>query len=210
MWHVKICGITNLEDARAAVDYGASALGFNFYPKSPRYIEPEAARAIVNALSHAALCVGVFVNEKTMQDVARIAEASGASAVQLHGDEEPEYCRELKASGLNVIKALRVGANYSPETALAYDVDAVLLDAFSPHERGGTGHTFDWSQARQTRELIPRLYLAGGLTPDNVCEAINVVRPFGVDVCSGVEREPGRKDLKTLKRFMEAVGKAGS
>ncbi len=203
MVHVKICGITNLEDARVAVECGANALGFNFYKRSPRYVEPERAREIVAALAGATLCVGVFVNEKTPQDVACIARETRVGAVQLHGDEGPEFCRALKK--LTIIKALRVAADFKPESAVAYDVDAILLDAFSPDARGGTGHTFDWAEARRTRELVSKLYLAGGLTHDNVGAAIAAVRPFGVDVCSGVEREPGRKDPTVLKRFMEAV-----
>ncbi|MCA1593342.1 MAG: phosphoribosylanthranilate isomerase [Acidobacteria bacterium] len=203
MIQVKICGITNLENARVAVECGAQALGFNFYRQSPRFIAPGAACGIISSLPSEVLCVGVFVNEASPGAVACIAAEAGVAAVQLHGDEGPEYCREL--GSLMVIKALRVGAKFDPTVAARYDVEAILLDAFSKDARGGTGHTFDWSQARLVRELARKLYLAGGLTPDNVAEAIVAVKPFGVDVCSGVESSPGKKDTSRLRDFIRAV-----
>lgn len=200
---IKICGITSKDDALAAVEAGADALGFNFYPRSPRYVAPSLARAIIEALPSEVLCVGVFVDEASPEAVARLASESGVAAVQLHGDESPEYCAALRGRG--VIKALRVGESFAPEAALNYPADAVLLDSFSRRAHGGTGETFDWSLARRTRELVPKLYLAGGLTPENVGRAVRAVRPFAVDVCSGVELAPGRKDVGLMRKFASAA-----
>lgn len=200
---VKICGITNLEDARAAIDAGADALGFNFYRGSRRYIAPVDARRIIEELPTRVLCVGVFVNEGEPQSVARLAAVAGVAAVQLHGDETPEYCRRL--GGLTVIKALRVAKDFDPASAAGYATHAILLDAYAGHERGGTGLRFDWSVARLARAHTVRLYLAGGLTPETVAEAITVVEPFAVDVCSGVERAPGKKDAGRMRAFIEAA-----
>jgi phosphoribosylanthranilate isomerase len=204
---VKVCGITNLDDALASVAAGAHALGFNFYRRSPRYIEPARAREIVGRLPSDVLCVGVFVNEEC-ETVARIVEESGMGAAQLHGDESPAYCEALK--GLRLIKALRVGDEFLPEQASGYGVEAVLLDSFSASARGGTGHTFDWSLARLTRELVPKLYLAGGLTPENVADAISSVAPYAVDVCSGVESRPGVKNPDRVRDFFAAVRRASN
>jgi phosphoribosylanthranilate isomerase len=200
---VKVCGVTNVEDALAALDAGADMLGFNFYARSPRYVTPAAARKIIERLPEGVSCVGVFVNEPTPAEVERIARAAGLGAAQLHGDETPEYCQSLR--DLSTIKALRVGADYAPESAEAYDTDAILLDAYVAGERGGTGHTFDWTRATLTRERVPRLFLAGGLNPDNVAQAVAAVRPYAVDVCSGVETSPGRKSPELMRRFVEQV-----
>src|ERR1700755_2088326 len=143
---VKVCGITNLEDALAALEAGADVLGFNFYARSPRYVAPADARLIVEQRPEGLTCVGVFVNELSPEDVLRIARESGVAAAQLHGDETPEFCRAL--AGLKTIKALRVGKGYGVESATAFETDAVLLDAFAPDAFGGTGHTFDWALAR--------------------------------------------------------------
>lgn len=203
MTRVKVCGITNLGDALAALGAGAELLGFNFYARSPRYVSPAEARKIVERLPEGVSCVGVFVNESAPAEVERIAREAGLDAVQLHGDETPEYCRSLR--GLTTIKALRVGADYDAGAAAAYGADAVLLDAYVPGERGGTGHTFDWTHAALTRGRVPRLFLAGGLTPDNVAAAVAAVRPYAVDVCSGVETAPGRKSPELMRRFVEAA-----
>ncbi|HEX8722282.1 MAG TPA: phosphoribosylanthranilate isomerase [Pyrinomonadaceae bacterium] len=208
MTRVKVCGITNLEDALAALDAGAGLLGFNFYARSPRYLTPEAARRIVERLPEGAECVGVFVNESSPAEVVRVARESGVGAVQLHGDESPEFCRGL--AGLTTIKALRVGPVYTPEAAAGYPVDAVLLDAYVAGEWGGTGHTFDWALARHTREAVPKLFLAGGIKPDNVAAAVAAVRPYAVDVCSGVETSPGRKSLELIRRLVEGVKEVDS
>jgi phosphoribosylanthranilate isomerase len=200
---VKVCGVTNVEDALAALEAGAGMLGFNFYARSPRYISPAEARRVVAQLPEGTPCVGVFVNEPAPADVERVAREAGLGAVQLHGDEPPDYCRSL--SGLTTIKALRVGADYAPESASAYQTDAVLLDAYVAGARGGTGHTFDWTLATRTRERVPRLFLAGGLNPDNVASAIAAVRPYAVDVCSGVETSPGRKSPELMRQFLKEV-----
>jgi phosphoribosylanthranilate isomerase len=200
---IKVCGITNPADALAAVEAGADALGFNFYRRSPRYIEPAGARAIIERLPARVLCVGVFVNEAEPQEVARLAEVSGIGALQLHGDETPEYCRALRER--YVIKALRAGAGFAPERVSEYETQAHLLDAFSHAAYGGTGRTVDWSLARRARELTPRLFLAGGLSPENVAEAIAAVEPYAVDACSSLESAPGRKDLKRVRAFIKSV-----
>jgi phosphoribosylanthranilate isomerase len=200
---VKICGITNLADALAAVAAGAGALGFNFYVRSSRYLDAQKARAIIDRLPAGILKVGVFVNEASPEVVQEIATAAGVDAVQLHGDESPEFCAQLKHP--YVIKALSVGDNFEPEQALDYDVKAILLDAYDRTNRGGTGHTFDWSIARRTRELVPRLFLAGGLSAKNVAEAIRVVEPYAVDACSSLEMGPGKKDRERVKAFVKAA-----
>ncbi|HWN09915.1 MAG TPA: phosphoribosylanthranilate isomerase [Pyrinomonadaceae bacterium] len=211
MVKVKICGITNLEDALAAVTAGADVLGFNFYRRSPRFIEPLAARRIVRELPADLLTVGVFVNEPGPDTVQRLADLAEVSAVQLHGDESPDYCGGL--GDRFVIKALRVDGSYIPEHALSYPVDAILLDAFdqnSPRERGGTGQTCDWTRARLTRELVPKLFLAGGLAPENVSDAIAAVEPYGVDAASKLEASPGRKDTALVRAFIAAARKTES
>lgn len=204
---IKICGITNLEDAQLCVAAGADALGFNFYRPSPRYIEPHEARAIIDQLPEDVLTVGVFVNEPTSV-VGQIANEARVAALQLHGDETPDYCREL--TNHRVIKVLATGNDFQPENALAYDVDTIMLDAFDLKLRGGTGQTIDWDLARQTRDLVPRLILAGGLTPQNVSDAIAAVNPYGVDACSSLENCPGKKTPERVKAFVEAVRAASS
>jgi phosphoribosylanthranilate isomerase len=203
MVRIKICGITNLEDALACADAGADLLGFNFYFGSPRYIEPHAARKLIEQLPGAILTVGVFVNAGTPQNVARLVDAAGVAAVQLHGDESPSYCREL--DGRFVIKALRADHNFKPESAAEYDTDAVLLDSFDQSLRGGTGRTFDWSIALSTKTRVPKLILAGGLGPENVAEAVASVQPYGVDACSSLESSPGRKDIARVRAFIAAI-----
>ena len=203
MTRVKVCGITNLEDALAAVEAGAGMLGFNFYARSPRHVSPSEARGIVERLPEGVESVGVFVNVAAPEEVERIATEAGVGAVQLHGEETHEFCRALR--GRTTIKALRVGPDFTPEAAARYPTDAVLLDAYVAGEWGGTGHTFDWELARRTREAVPRLFLAGGLKPENVAGAVAAVRPHAVDVCSGVETSPGRKSLLLMRRFVEQV-----
>jgi len=208
MARVKICGLTNHEDALAAVEAGADLLGFNFYTRSPRYVTPDAARAIIERLPESVVSVGVFVNEREPEAVERIASEAGVGAAQLHGDETPEFCSRL--SGLLTIKALRVGPDYDDARASEFGTDAVLLDAFIKDEWGGTGHTFDWALARRTRDRVSKLFLAGGLTPENVAAAVEAVNPYAVDVCSGVEISPGRKNFLLMRRFVEAVKEAAA
>lgn len=203
MVSVKICGITNLEDALAAVGSGADALGFNFYRRSPRYLEARAARFITEQLPAGVLSVGVFVDEEP-ETVRRVAREAGVRAVQMHGSEPPRHCLALKET-LTVIKALRVGESFRPESVREYAADAILLDAYSPRDHGGTGQTFDWSIARRTAALAPKLFLAGGLSPANVAQAVAAVRPFAVDACSRLESAPGRKDARLVAEFIRAA-----
>jgi phosphoribosylanthranilate isomerase len=203
MTFVKICGITNLEDALAAVDAGADALGFNFYRKSSRYIEPLAARRIIEQLPKKLLTVGVFVNEKIPDDVRAISTEAGVRALQLHGDESASYCSTLKDS--YVIKAFGVNKEFDVTSTLNYKVDAIMLDAGNKVLRGGTGEVFDWTVARRAKELGVTMYLAGGLSPENVREAIETVGPYAVDACSSLEQSPGKKDHRRLQEFLKAV-----
>jgi phosphoribosylanthranilate isomerase len=200
---IKVCGITNLVDALAAVEAGADALGFNFYRRSPRYIAPDAARRIIEQLPSAVMSVGVFVNEREPEEVARISDSARLTAVQLHGDESPEYCYALR--GRFVIKALSVSDEFEPARAKDYDTDAILLDAYARDARGGTGRIVDWEVARRVRELVPQLFLAGGLSPENVAEAIAAVDPYAVDACSSLESAPGRKDAERVRSFVAAA-----
>jgi phosphoribosylanthranilate isomerase len=199
MTKVKICGITNAEDALLAAKFGADALGFNFYAKSPRYIAPEKAREIIEQLPPEILKVGVFVNE-SLENIIEVAATAKLDALQLHGEESPEFARELKRkTGLEIIKAFRVSPEFKPEDVLKYETDAILLDAYNPQEHGGTGETFDWEVAKKVKEIFPKMYLAGGLTLQNISRAIDKLHPSFIDVCSGIEKEKGKKDrVKTI------------
>jgi phosphoribosylanthranilate isomerase len=209
---VKICGITCLDDARAAVAAGADLLGFNFYRPSPRFIEPAEVKKIIESLAAETAdepidTIGVFVNEVSADSIMRIVEAAGVSGVQLHGDESIEFCDRLKLL-LNdqlLIKVLRVTDTFAPREVQQYHVDAIMLDAFHGELRGGTGQVIDWSLARSARELVPRLFLAGGLSPENVARAIGQVHPYAVDVCSSLESSPGQKDAQRMNAFVQAV-----
>jgi phosphoribosylanthranilate isomerase len=206
MVRVKICGITNLADARRSVDAGADALGFNFYAKSPRYIAPAEARAIAQRLPRHILTVGVFVNAPVAA-ILKIALAAELNVLQLHGDESPALVRKLRVR-YPVVKAFRVGEGFTLAQLKRFQsADAFLLDAFDPGLRGGTGKTFDWRVARAARKYGP-IVLAGGLTPENIAEAIAKTEPFAVDVCSGVEKSPGKKDAARLKALMAAIERA--
>jgi phosphoribosylanthranilate isomerase len=200
---VKICGITNLEDALVSIEAGADALGFNFYKHSPRYIAPTKVLEIIKQLPDSVLKVGIFVNEDSPKDVTQIAGDARLDAVQLHGEEPPSYCHELKS--YHVIKALRVSDDFKPEDVLKFNVEAILLDTYSRKAHGGTGKAFDWAIAKETQKIFPKLFLAGGLTPDNVAEAIKQVRPFAVDVCSSLEIIHGKKDATKVEAFVQAV-----
>ncbi len=200
---VKICGITNWKDAQRAIEIGATFLGFNFYPRSPRYITPAKARRIVRRLPERISAVGVFVNERE-EKVLGIARAVGLDYLQLHGDETPEVLARLKRK-LPVIKAVRVRRPFrAAQVARFKNASAILLDGFDRRLRGGTGKTFDWRIARSAKRYA-RIFLAGGLTPENIGEAIRAVRPYAVDVCSGVEARPGKKDPARLRAFLRAA-----
>lgn len=198
---IKICGITNLDDAHAAVAAGADALGFNFYTPSPRYIIPASAREIINTLPDSILTVGVFVNEGSPDAVRAIADQAGVKSVQLHGDESPDYCRALNS----VIKTFAVSENFDIDQIRAYEVDAIMLDTKDNRLRGGTGRVFDWSIAQQVSQLFPKIFLAGGLSPENVGEAIAMVHPYAVDTCSAVEEKPGIKNHARMRVFISNV-----
>ncbi len=193
---VKICGITRAEDADAAVALGAQAIGFLFWPESPRFVEPERAREIAHRLPPFVMSVGVFVNQ-TSEHVSSVASLVGLKAVQLHGDETPQFAAAL---AVPAIKALTLDA---PLDVWPMDT-MILLDAHDPQRRGGTGQTIDWSAAAEVASRR-RMILAGGLTPENVGEAVARVRPFGIDVSSGVESAPGVKDHQRLRALFEAV-----
>lgn len=195
---VKICGITNLDDALYSVEWGADALGFIFYEQSPRSIELRAVSRIVNRLPEHVTKVGVFVNP-SRQDVTKVCREVKLSAIQLHGDQTPDEVEEYEMS---VIKAFQVKEGFDVEVLRNYSVQAVLLDAFDRTKMGGTGKTFDWNIARKAKQY-GKIILSGGLTPKNVDEAARFVRPYGVDVCSGVEESAGKKNLKKVKEFIQ-------
>ncbi len=200
MVKIKICGITNLEDALLAVDAGADALGFVFFTKSPRHIFPEQATDIIKRLPPFVQTVGLFVNED-LDIVNTTADLCGLDLVQLHGEETPEFCQSVKR---RVIKAFRVKDITSLEEIRSYHVAACLLDAWSPSAYGGTGKTFNWEIAAAT-VASGHVILAGGLTPENVAEAVQIVKPYAVDVSSGVESEPGKKDARLMQRFIRSL-----
>src|SRR5215218_9749228 len=202
---VKICGITNPNDGQLASDMGADALGLNFVTNSPRYSSTQRAREIIESVDRDVSWVGVFVNE-SKDNIFRILETVKLNAIQLHGDESPEFAEEIgQRTGCRIIKAFRVSKGFKPETITKFRVSAVLLDAFSNGARGGTGQTFDWNVAKAATDLCDSIYLAGGLDPSNVAEAIRCVRPYAIDVCSSVEVSPGKKDAVKLKALFSAI-----
>lgn len=203
---VKICGVRTLEEAEAAVAAGADALGFNFWPRSPRYVAQAEASVIARRLSPLVSLVGVFVNEER-ERITETAERVGLHAIQLHGDEPPSFCEGF--AGLRVIKALRVAGGFDCRDLEKYAADMILLDAGVKGSYGGTGHRFDWRTAIEAKRYAP-LMLAGGLRVDNVAEAMTAVRPAAIDVCSGVEAEPGRKDLGRVREFMNEVARVNA
>jgi phosphoribosylanthranilate isomerase len=196
---VKICGITNPEDAAWAAECGATAIGLIFARESPRKIALETAKRIVSLLPDSVQRIGVFVNEP-VELVNRYVRALGLAYAQLHGEEQPDYCRTVEG---NVIKAVRVADHRDIDRLKEYRVSAFLLDAFSPQKRGGTGRTFNWSLAIEAKEYGLPVILSGGLNPENVVEAIEIVAPAGVDASSGVETSPGKKDREKVRSFVE-------
>jgi phosphoribosylanthranilate isomerase len=204
---IKFCGITRLEDAHLALDAGAWAVGLIFYPGSPRRCDPAAAAEIATSLKRRAEIVGVFVNP-SLDELAQTAESVGLTTLQLHGDEGPSFCAEAaRRTGCKVIKAARVRSGADIQALVRFHTDYHLLDSHVAGRRGGSGETFDWELARAHRGSVP-VILSGGLTPDNVAGAIGAVQPFAVDVASGVETAPGRKDPAKLRAFAEAVRSA--
>lgn len=203
MIKIKICGITNLEDALYATECGADSLGFNFYKKSPRSIEPRKAAEIIAQLPPFVMPVGVFVNEHE-DTIREIHQSTCIQAVQLHGDESPEFCQRF---GGRVIKAFQIRDKESLKTMAHYRVGAFLLDSYRKGVRGGTGTAFDWHLA-VVAKTFGKIILAGGLTPENAAEAVKLVQPYAVDIASGVEREPGLKDHAKVKKFIAEVRRA--
>jgi phosphoribosylanthranilate isomerase len=203
MFRVKVCGITTWTDASCAIDCGADALGFNFYPRSPRYISPRAAGRIIARLPKHVARVGVFVNEP-IEVVLRARIVAGINLAQLHGEELPDLVARV-AERLVTIKAFRVSPKFRlAELGRFKAADAYLLDGYSPRARGGTGRVVDWRLIRRARRFGP-IILAGGLNAENVAEAVRRGGPAAVDVNSGVESAPGRKDPKKLRAFFEAL-----
>ena len=198
---IKICGITNLADAQAAVEAGADALGFIFYEKSPRFVPLKTAAEISKQLPPFVMRVGVFVNAPEDFVLRAIAECN-LTMLQFHGDEPPEFCTQF---GLMSMKAFRIRDAETLKLIPNYQTDAYLLDAFSSTTLGGTGEKFDWELAVEAQKFGKPIFLAGGLTPENVTEAVKKVQPFGVDVSSGVELSPGKKDHAKVKAFIAAI-----
>jgi phosphoribosylanthranilate isomerase len=198
---VKICGITNLADGIAAAEAGADVLGFVFCEQSPRCVSVEAAAAIIRALPPFIMKAGVFVNAPE-ESVVRAIRECGLNLLQFHGDEAPEYCLQF---GLMSMKAFRIRDAASLQVLPNYPTDAWLLDAYNPDKPGGTGETFNWDLALEARAWGRPIFLAGGLTAENVAEAIRRARPYAVDVSSGVEAAPGRKDHAKIKAFIQAA-----
>jgi phosphoribosylanthranilate isomerase len=198
---VKICGITNIADGLAAVEAGADALGLNFYEKSPRLVSIKTAAEISRQLPPFIMRVGLFVNADEDLVMRAIGEC-GLTLLQFHGDEPPEFCTQF---GLMSMKAFRIRDAESLKPIPAFQTDAYLLDAYSPEARGGTGEKFNWDLAIEAQKFGKPIFLAGGLAPENVADAVRKVKPFGVDVASGVESAPGKKETAKVRAFIQAV-----
>jgi phosphoribosylanthranilate isomerase len=205
---VKICGITNIDDARAAIEAGADMLGFNFYPQSPRFIEPKAVREIMFTVRTGkwVRSIGIFVNE-TLERIKQVERDANLDGVQLHGDETAEFCDRLKEVGAPrfVIKAVPTNNAIDFDALEHYPVDAFMFDAHDPGRRGGTGRIADWAVAQEGVKRLPQVFLAGGLSAENVADAISAVQPYAVDACSALELAPGKKDHARMKEFVAAV-----
>ena len=208
MTKIKICGITNLEDALHAAECGADALGFNFYEKSKRFIEPGEAGSIIEQIDGQISKFGVFVNA-AVDEILETLDTAGIDVVQLHGDESPDFVSRLRSkTEISVIKAFRVSEQFAVSEIANFNLDAVLLDSYSKDEFGGTGKKFNWDKAVSAREIGIPIYLAGGLDPENVAGAVRVVRPYAVDVASGVELTPGKKDPAKVEAFIRNAKQA--
>ncbi|MGZ8940601.1 MAG: phosphoribosylanthranilate isomerase [Limisphaerales bacterium] len=200
---VKICGLTNLDDARTAIDAGAHALGFIFFTGSARYITPAATARIIAQLPPFVSKVGVFVDE-SLDAIRQTADETGIDTIQLHGDETPDLCDALARERFKTIKAFRIKDRSSLEVLPSFSTSAYLLDSYVPGQLGGTGAQFNWDLAIQAATLGTPIILAGGLVPENVRDAVSKVSPYGVDVSSGVESSPGKKDHRRIRAFMAA------
>ncbi|MGA9370676.1 MAG: phosphoribosylanthranilate isomerase [Solirubrobacterales bacterium] len=205
MTKVKVCGMTSLADAEHAASHGAWAIGLIHHPDSPRYVQPDVAEEIGAALKRRCEVAGVFVNS-TLEDVIDAAERENLTLLQFHGEEGPAYCVEARRrTGAKVMKAMRVTSAADVQAAEAFRTDFHLFDAYWHGIHGGTGQSFDWGLVSKRRSKVP-MVLAGGLTPENVADAIEIVKPYAVDVVSGVEAEPGRKDHAKVEAFLGAAG----
>ena len=205
---VKICGITNLEDAQIAIEHGADAIGFNFYPGSKRFVDEGYVKSIVDQLENPITKVGVFVNQ-SIEEICEAKSIAEFDVIQLHGDESPSFVNDLRRkTETTIIKVFRVSDEFDFQVVSHCNVDAILLDSFSADEYGGTGYAFDWTIAAKIAKEFPNVYLAGGLTSENVAEAIRQVRPYAVDVASGVEVRPGIKDPARVAAFIKAAKEA--
>jgi phosphoribosylanthranilate isomerase len=204
---VKICGITNVADAESAIEAGADALGFNFYAGGKRYIDLDQERSWIRQLPPATARIAVVVNIE-LAEAKRLLDDDLFDAIQLHGDESPSYCESLSKIGKPILKALRIRSRTDLERSRSYPVFGLLFDSFCESEFGGTGHSFDWTLLRGA-EMDKPIILAGGLTPENVTEAVQIVHPYAVDVASGVELNARRKDQKKMKDFVTAAKQAG-
>jgi len=201
---IKICGITNAEDAVKAVELGADLLGFNFYPKSKRFIDPKDAGKIIRKLPAFVDTVGLFVNADA-DEIRKISKELMLNWVQLHGDESPGFCLSLNNIPAQIIKAIRVKDGHDIEYAKNFSTDALLLDAYHPMLYGGTGERFDWKKLPElTGHTFGRTFLAGGINPDNVVEAISYGF-YGIDICSGIEDSPGNKNYKKMKELFKNI-----
>jgi len=200
MVKVKICGITNYEDAAAAIEMGADILGFNFYPASPRYVTHEKAAEIIAKLPAFIDLAGVFVNA-SFELIREAIEICKLNWIQLHGNESPQFCNEFLSVNVKTMKALRVKQQEDIEKANDFFTDAILLDAFDPEKYGGTGLTFDWNVVGHIQK---RIFLAGGINPDNAATAVKL-GVYGIDICSGIEAKPGRKDHKKMKELFDNI-----
>lgn len=206
---VKICGITSIEDALDAIRSGADQLGFNFYEKSPRFIDPSLAKSIIEKLEGRVLTIGVFVND-SVDRILEIAKSTSLDAIQLHGDEDPLFVRALhNKTKLKIIKAVSKESELKIGNLLDYSSHAILIDGWSAGSYGGSGKRSNWNIAKDICEFMPTyIYLAGGLTPENVAEAVKTVKPYAVDVASGVESSPGKKDHAKVAAFIKAAKEA--
>ncbi len=204
---IKICGLTRFDQAQAIARLGATAIGFIFVRESPRYLSPEQARQITSHLPQSLDKIGVFVNQDP-QIISQIAQQAGLTGVQLHGNETPQTCTQLRdyLPGLEIIKALRIKDSQDLERSQTYAdfVNTLLLDAYHPHLWGGTGHTLDWQTLGKFTPPCP-WFLAGGLNPDNITQALEQLKPDGVDVSSGVERSPGQKEISKVAALIQAI-----